>query len=144
MHKFTTLGFAVAAAFILGGCTFTSTVSPNGDQQGNKQQNSGVTNPIIQAITPNPTAIARKDDVMTFTAVVHAPDGSVLDYTWSATKGYLSSTKGQMVSWTPQKADGSLEAGIATIQVLVSNGKGGTAQASVNIQIAQDGSASKQ
>lgn len=136
------IGSVVASLVILSGCTFTSSVTPN--QEKDQQQTSGATNPIIQAIAPNPTAVASKDSVMTFTATVHSPDGSALDYTWSSTKGYLSATKGQMVSWTPQKADGSLEIGIATIQVLVTNAKGGSSQASVNIQIAQDGSASKQ
>lgn len=142
MQNYAPVGIALAIAALLGGCTFTSSVTPN--QQNDKQQTSGTSNPIIQAIAPNPTAVASKDSVMTFTATVHSPDGSALDYTWSATKGYLSATKGQMVSWTPQKADGSLEAGIATVQVLVTNAKGGSSQASVNIQIAQDGSASKQ
>lgn len=133
----------VAASLFIGGCSFTSTVSADPNSKSGSQQ-TGSSNPIIQAIAPNPTAVAHKSDVMTFTVTAYAPDGAVLDYTWSATKGYLSATKGQVVSWTPQKADGSLETGLATVQVLVSNGKGGTAQASVNMQIADDGSASKQ
>lgn len=48
------------------------------------------------------------------------------------------------MSWTPQKSDGSLEAGLATIQVVVTNGKGGSTQGSVNIKIEADGSAAKQ
>lgn len=131
---------ALAFATMLSGCTFVSSLT--GDP-GKQTASSGAVNPIIQAIAPNPTAVARKDDVMTFTVTAYAPDGAVLDYTWSATKGYLSATKGQVVSWTPQKADGTLETGMATIQVLISNGNGGAAQGSVNIQIAQDGSASK-
>lgn len=130
-----------AIAVTISGCTFTSAVSPSGAQQS---QQTGAVNPIIQAIAPNPTAVAHKTDVMTFTVSAYAPDGAVLDYTWSATKGYLSATKGQIVSWTPQKADGSLENGLCTVQVLVSNGKGGSVQASVNLRIEDDGSASKQ
>lgn len=133
----------VAASLFVGGCSFTSSVSTDPNGKSGSQQ-TGSSNPIIQAIAPNPTAVAHKSDVMTFTVTAHAPDGAVLDYTWSATKGYLSATKGQIVTWTPQKADGSLETGLATVQVLVSNGKGGTAQASVNMLIADDGSASKQ
>lgn len=140
----TFLGLALTS-LLVGGCTFTSSVSPDTTgKSDNKDQQSGAVNPIIQAIAPNPTAVATKSDVMTFTVNAYAPDGAVLDYTWSATKGYLSSTKGQVVSWTPQKADGSLEAGIGSIQVLITNGKGGSAQASVNIRIAEDGSAAKQ
>lgn len=98
-------------------------------------------NPIIQALSSYPTSVARQGDVITFTVVTHSPDGSVLDYTWTASKGTLSATKGQMVSWTPQKSDGTLEAGLATVQVLVTNASGGSAASSVNIQVAPDGSA---
>jgi hypothetical protein len=102
----------------------------------------GVTNPIIQAIAPNPSTVARKGDAITFTVVAFAPDGSPLQYTWAATKGTLSATVGQIVSWTPQKSDGTLESGLATIQVILTNGKGGIAQSAVNVTIAGDGGAS--
>lgn len=132
----------MATVFVMvGGCSLTSTVvgitSPT-------PQPSGVTNPIIQTLAPNPTAVAHKSDVMTFTVGAYAANGAPLSYTWTSTKGYLSSTTGQAISWTPQKTDGTLESGLATIQVIVSDGKGGTAQGAVNIMIAADGSAAKQ
>lgn len=126
----------LCAALLLTGCQVnatavtTATASP-----------VAIVNPVIQAIASNPGSVAHKGDAITFTVVAYAPDGAPLQYTWAATKGTLSATAGQAVSWTPQRSDGSLESGTATIQVILSNGKGGIAQSSVNVQIAADGSA---
>lgn len=126
----------LCAALLLTGCQVnatavtTATASP-----------VAIVNPVIQAIAPNPSTVAHPGDAITFTVVAYAPDGAPLQYTWTATKGTLSATAGQVVSWTPQRSDGSLESGTATIQVILSNGKGGLAQSAVNVQIAADGSA---
>jgi hypothetical protein len=96
--------------------------------------------PIIQAMSAQPTQTSSKDDVVTFTVVATDPAGQPLQYTWSATKGTLSATTGQTVSWRPIKMDGSVESGLATVSLVVSNGtqaKTGT----VNIMIGANGAA---
>ena len=49
------------------------------------------------------------------------PNGKSLDYTWNATDGVLSSTKGLDITWIPPS-----EPGEYTISVLVKNDIGGT------------------
>lgn len=96
-------------------------------------------NPVINAIAANPTSIADKDTPITFTVNTSDPTGP-LQYTWSATKGTLSATSGQSVFWRPVKSDGSLEAaGLATVTLLVTNSRGGTASSSLNLTIKDNG-----
>ena len=136
MTMYARLLMTAAVATALTGCVVAvaPTVTPAGGQQA-------VTSPIIQAIAPNPTAIAGRGATITFTVVAYSPTGAPLEYTWSATKGQLSATKGQMVSWAPLNQDGALEPGTATVQVIVTDGAGGVAQSAVNLTIAADGSA---
>lgn len=95
--------------------------------------------PIIHSISANPTNVAaNKDDKITFTVVATDPDGDNLSYSWSATKGTLSSTGGQVTSWSPLRGDGKLEPGTATISVIIHDGKDVTNSA-VNIQIEAEG-----
>jgi len=97
--------------------------------------------PIVQQINANPTNITKKDDIISFKVVAVDEDNDILKYVWSATKGTLSATQGEIVTWMPQKSDGSLETGVAVISVLVSDNKGGTDTSSVNITIDSTGAA---
>jgi hypothetical protein len=95
--------------------------------------------PVINAIAPNPSSIADKDSTITFTVSASDPANLPLQYTWSSTKGTLTATSGQVVAWRPTKSDGSVESpGLATVQVLVSNGQQ-TQTASVNLTIQANG-----
>jgi hypothetical protein len=97
--------------------------------------------PIVQQMNANPTNVSRKEDIISFKVVAIDEDGDILKYVWSATKGTLSSTQGEIITWMPQKSDGSLETGVAIISVLVSDNKGGTDTSSVNVTIDSSGSA---
>lgn len=90
--------------------------------------------PVINQFSANPTIATSKDDKITFTVVATDSDGDPLSYTWTATKGLLSSTTGQVTSWSPKRTDGELENGVATISVIVNDGRQ-IETASVNIQI---------
>ncbi|MGE5708166.1 MAG: hypothetical protein ACM3YO_07515, partial [Bacteroidota bacterium] len=57
-----------------------------------------------------------------------------LKYTWTATGGTLSTNVGRMVSWIPPA-----RAGIYTILVSISDGKGGTAEGAQNVIVRTSG-----
>ncbi len=95
--------------------------------------------PVIHSISANPTNTAvSPDDKITFTVVATDADNDTLRYTWSATKGTLSATGGEVTSWSPLRGDGQLEVGTATISVIIHDGKEISTN-SVNIQIQADG-----
>lgn len=96
--------------------------------------------PIIAAFDYSPKSSISKDDFITFTVVASDPDGKPLQYVWTSTKGTLTSNTGSTVSWRPMKADGTLEAGLSNVTLIVSDGLM-TATASANIMIAADGKA---
>jgi hypothetical protein len=96
--------------------------------------------PIIDAFDYSPKAAIGKSDLLTFTLVAKDPGGKPLQLNWTSTKGQLTSNSGATVAWKPVKADGSLDAGTATIMVVASNGTQ-TTTGSVTIQIADDGKA---
>ncbi len=100
------------------------------------------TKPIIQQVLPNPLNIATANDVITLKALSYDKDNDTLRLIWTATKGSLSSNQGESITWKPQKSNGELETGLATITVLVDDNKGGIDSASVNIIIDRTGAAS--
>lgn len=97
---------------------------------------SGTRNPIIQSFTANPTHVVRTGQAITFMVQAHDPRRQVLQYTWAATGGTLSTNAGQMVSWQPPA-----KAGVYTVSVAVGNGDGGFAMASLNLTVEDDGQA---
>lgn len=97
--------------------------------------------PIVNQINANPTNVSKKDDIISFKVVAIDEDNDILKYVWSATKGTLSATQGEIITWMPQKSDGTLETGVAVISVLVTDNKGGTDTSSVNVTIDSSGSA---
>lgn len=91
--------------------------------------------PVIQYLLPNPSNSAKQGEIITLKVSAFDPDQDTLKYLWSATKGTLSANQGEAVSWRPQRSDGSPEKGLATITVIVDDGRGATESASVNITI---------
>jgi len=113
--------------------------SPSSDSSTDQQSGAGPI--ILNSFDANPTNVATKQDKITFTVNAFDQSRVPMEYSWSSTKGTLSGTRGQTVFWTPQKTDGSLESGTATVQVLITDANGATKQAAVNILIHADGSA---
>jgi len=127
-------------ALSLAGCDTRQNVVVNTPSTGT-QESKVNRKPIVQQMNANPTNVSRKEDIISFKVVAVDEDGDILKYVWSATKGTLSSTQGEIITWMPQKSDGSLETGVAIISVLVSDNKGGTDTSSVNVTIDSSGSA---
>lgn len=96
---------------------------------------------ILNGLDANPTNVATKGDKITFTVNAYNANKLPMEYSWASTKGTLSATRGQTVFWSPMKADGSVEKGLSTVQVLISDGNGATKQAALNLLIHADGSA---
>jgi hypothetical protein len=137
MKKLLLLGLL---ALSLAGCDPRQNVVINTPSAGNQEAKVN-RKPIVQQMNANPTNVSRKEDIISFKVVAVDEDGDILKYVWSATKGTLSSTQGEIITWMPQKSDGSLETGVAIISVLVSDNKGGTDTSSVNVTIDSSGSA---
>lgn len=108
------------------------TVIANGTGIGGDKNNG----PVITAFTANPTNTSAAGQVITFGIDAIDKDNDVLSYTWTATGGTLSTTTGRLVSWTPPST-----AGTYTVQVSLSDGKGGTAEGAQNIIVKADGTA---
>jgi hypothetical protein len=110
------------------------TVIANGTGIGGDQNKNHA--PVITAFTANPTNTSAAGQVITFSIDAIDKDNDVLSYTWTATGGTLSTTTGRLVSWTPPTATGTY-----TVQVSLSDGKGGTAEGAQNIIVKADGTA---
>ncbi len=96
------------------------------------------TPPRIQSFDYYPKSTVRKDDIITFTVSASNKENDSLQYNWKCSKGTLLSNSGNTVSWKPERADGSLETGTATITVTVSDDNM-TVDASANVFINSDG-----
>jgi hypothetical protein len=96
--------------------------------------------PVISAFDYSPKSAIAKSDFVTFTLVANDPEREALQYNWVSTKGQLTANSGSTAAWRPLKADGSLEPGLATVMVVVSDGAM-TTTASVNIMIDATGQA---
>lgn len=96
------------------------------------------TPPRIRSFDYYPKTTVRKDDIITFTVDAYKSNSEPLQFTWKCSKGTLLSNSGNTVSWKPEKADGSLETGVATITVTVSDDNM-TVDASANVFINPDG-----
>ncbi len=137
------LALACALALMSSACVVSPLVvddrGPGGLGRGG-QVAQGI-NPNIDAFTANPMATSDKDAKITFTVVAGSPTGAPLQYNWSATKGVLSTNTGQVVYWSPTKADGSLETpGDAQITVIITNASGGSRVGTATVKILADGS----
>lgn len=100
------------------------------------------TPPRISNFDYYPKTTVRKDDVITFTVTASNKQNDPLQFNWKCSKGTLLSNSGNTVSWKPEKADGSLETGVATITVTVSDDNM-TVDASANVFINSNGGVSR-
>jgi hypothetical protein len=82
--------------------------------------------PTISSLTADPTAVPA-GGTSTITCTASDPDGDPLTYSWSATGGTISGS-GSQVTWTAPQTIGTY-----TIICTVSDGKGGTAEESVDV-----------
>lgn len=97
--------------------------------------------PPAPAPAPNrpPTVTATCDPctvevgrVSTVTADANDPDGDPLTYQWTVNTGSLTSPTNRQTPWTAPNTPGTVP-----VTVTVNDGRGGTATASVNIQVVQ-------
>lgn len=127
----------IAGAVALAGCVITPVTGTAGSGgRGNDV-------PVIQGFTYSPNGAISKNDAIVFNVVAADPELQPLSYTWSATRGTLSTNTGQVVSWRPLKADGSFDPGLTQVTVLVSDGVQAKA-ATANIMIDAEGKATVQ
>lgn len=85
--------------------------------------------PVITEMTPNNTPDVEKGQSIAVAATAADPDGDDLTYLWSSTGGTLTGG-GATVTWTaPQLA------GTYAISCIVSDGRGGMAQASIAVTV---------
>ena len=128
------LGLAIALSLftpVLSACDIKTVIANGTGVGGDKNQV-----PVITAFTANLTNTSAAGQVITFGIDAIDKDNDVLSYSWTATGGTLSTTTGRLVSWTPPSA-----AGTYTVQVSLSDGKGGTAEGAQNIAVRDDGTA---
>lgn len=115
-----------------GSSTVAASPAPSASSSS---QVSGNHNPLILSFTANPLNVVEPGQNVTFTVDVIDDDHDNLKYTWSTTGGTLSSTTGRLVSFMPPE-----RAGVYTVMVSISDGKGGTAEGAQNIVVKSDGS----
>lgn len=133
-----TLAFALLAVATSGCLIDASTTSPT--QPTTPGANRA---PIISSFDYSPKTGVTKSDAISFTVVANDLEGDPLQYNWTSTKGTLSGNSGQTISWRPTRADGTIEPGLTTVNVVISDGRQ-TSVGSVNIQIDADGHATVQ
>lgn len=85
--------------------------------------------PTISAMTPASGADVAPSGTTTATVTAADPDGDSLSYTWSATGGAFTGS-GASVTWTAPPQPGTY-----TLTCLVTDGRGGMAQRSVNVTV---------
>lgn len=123
----------------LGGLVTGATGNSQNGQNGTNENNQGYTGPIdsaapkegapiINAITTSPSNLVKGNPV-TFDIKATDPAGKPLQFMWSSSKGVLSSTSGQLVSWTPPEN----ENGVCTVQVIAISTSGLGTTASINL-----------
>ncbi len=94
---------------------------------------------VVAGLAANPTNIADANSRITFTVVAQDNNALPMQYTWSATKGTLSATAGQMVYWSPDNSAGQVDSGTATVMVLITDSSGASQEAAVNLTIQPNG-----
>lgn len=97
--------------------------------------------PQIQSANANPRVIASSNDVITFNINAFSPIGSTLEYTWTATKGFMSATKGESVQWYPVGSDGKPQPGPVVITCIITDTKRNQKKIDFNLLITASGGA---
>ena len=127
------------AVLLSAGCIVSVPNTATGGP-GGQVAHGGNRAPIINVFDYSPKSGVGKDDAITFTVVANDPEGLPLQYNWTSTKGTLTATSGQSVSWRATKLDGSFDPGLATVTVIVSDGVQ-TTTGTVNLMIGERGAA---
>ncbi len=128
---------ASLAMLVVPGCIL---VPPGSTGSGISLGTTGGSGTIVVAgLAANPTNIADANSRITFTVVAQDNNGLPMQYTWSATKGTLSATAGQMVYWSPDNSAGQVDSGTATVMVLITDSSGASQEAAVNLTIQPSG-----
>lgn len=135
--KIKLLGLLAGLALFTTSCEEGLIVMPTSDGGILIKADRG-TPPRINSFDFYPKNTTKKEDIITFTVSAVKKGSEALQYTWKASKGTLLTNSGNTVSWKPERADGSMETGVATITVTVSDGKY-TVDASANVFIYSDG-----
>ena len=108
------LSFLLLTGFLIG-CGGGGSGGPGANQS-----------PVIDSISLTPASYVAPQQNISLSIVAHDPDGDAISYSWSTDLGTLNTTGGTTVEWTAPSAPIS---GTGTIEVSVSDGKGGLATA---------------
>ncbi|HEY9842641.1 MAG: hypothetical protein ACAI44_03585 [Candidatus Sericytochromatia bacterium] len=145
---------SLLSLLFLAGCDFKGSITQPGSQPSpgaSASNNAAVPSakptpadddaPQIQSANANPRVIGSAQDVMTFTINAFSPVNSTLEFTWTATKGFMSATKGESVQWYPVGSDGKAQPGPAVITCIITDTKNHQKKIDFNILILPSGGA---
>jgi hypothetical protein len=103
--------------------TYTISVTVSDGKGGTASESCDIlvanTSPVISSLTPSSTSVLPSGSC-TVTCTASDPDGDTLTYAWTATGGAISGI-GSAITWIAPTTEGTY-----TINVTVSDGKGGT------------------
>lgn len=122
-------------AFGIAACTSNFNMGPNGANPTPTPSQNLNRAPVIKLLESH--RFKTKPDCVTLWAIASDPDRDPLKYTWSTTEGILSSTAGTAVELTAA-ATKSIDF-VSTVNITISDGRGGTAEGSLNVQFNADG-----
>ncbi|MNR94122.1 translocation protein TolB [compost metagenome] len=108
-----------------------SSASSEGSSPGSEQ--TRLLAPIIHAMVTSPSNLVKGQPV-TFDIKATDPNGKLLEYRWSSSKGVLSATTGQLVHWAPPDEDG-----VFAVQVIVINTEGHATSGTINLIVEGNG-----
>ena len=122
-------------------CTIEVTVSDGRGGTATKSTQIVVnSNPLITSLLPTKSTVHLMESI-TVTCTASDPDGDTLSYQWKACSGTLCGnpykpcgsivSTGKSITWTAPSSG----TGMCTIEVTVSDGRGGTATSSIQINI---------
>lgn len=147
---------SLLALLLLSGCQLTGTLNQQQNPSSNPSASASASPsaaasaapapqnnnaPQIQSANANPRVIASSSDVITFTINAFSPIGSSMEFTWTATKGFMSATKGESVQWYPVGADGKAQPGPAVITCIITDTQNNQKKIDFNILILPGGGA---
>jgi hypothetical protein len=147
MSKYTFL-----ALLLLSACQFSGTLTPGAPSPSPSGSPAAAAPsaaptpanndaPIVNSANANPRVIGSAKDVITFNIDAFSPIGSALEYTWTSTKGFMSTNKGASAQWYPIGADGTAEAGPVVISCIITDTKRNQKKIDFNLLILPGGGA---
>lgn len=132
MRPWLLLGALLLAGAITA-CVQANFVTPSGSGDSENPSPPPNRSPIINSLT----AHRFTPEKVTLWLQASDPDCDPLSVSWSSTQGILSSTVGMNIDLTMGATSSTPT--LATVLVNVSDGRGGSAQGSLNVQFAPDG-----